>query len=277
MKKIIYLLISVLAIYFSGCQESSYSQFSDIDRVRLDDWDEDYRVKKEIHYNFIYAKQGVDVVRDTVYLTVLTIGYPKNYDRKIAFRQITEYEQEIVMDEKGNITDTLYHEILNKGVSGQHYLPMDSPEITPHLFVPANQVSVNIPIILLRDPSLKKEEMRVCLELVETEDFKLGENTHLFQTIFIADKYSKPSLWDRVTYDFGTYSERKHEFMTRVFETDINDDWIIYSLADISLITMYNRQCRKALDAYNADPENIANNLAPMKDENDLLVTFPLI
>lgn len=276
MKKIIYLLISVLGICFSGCQESPYFMFRDTDRVQLDDWDEILRVKKEIRYNFIYAKQGPDAVRDTVYLTVLTLGKPRDYDRKVSFRQITEYKQEIIMDEKGNITDTLYHEVLNKGVPGQHYLPMNDPEIAPHLFVPANQVRAEIPVILLRDPSLKEQEMRVCLELTETEDFRLGEDEHLFLTIFMADKYSKPSQWDRLIYHFGDYSERKHEFMTRVAETDINDDWLTYLLADLSLSTMWNKKCRNALNAYNADPDNIANNLAPMKDENGIPVTFPV-
>ena len=75
--------------------------------------------------------------------------------------------------------DSVVTEKPNKAIPGVHYVPMDDPEMENLLVVRADSVTLEVPVILLRDTSLQREEYRLCLQLVATEDFLLGESEHL--------------------------------------------------------------------------------------------------
>ena len=162
-----------------------------------------------------------------------------------------------------------------------HYVPMDDPEMLPLLVIQPNAVTAEIPVILLRDTTLQKDEYRLCLRLKVTEDFLLGENTELSGTIIFSDRLSKPGFWNSSVerYYFGTYSTRKHEFMIEVMQTEIDDAWWNRLAADYGELSYTKDKLRDALYAYNSDPGNIAQGLAPMREDpdnpNSALVTFP--
>lgn len=271
MKGIIYAIV-FLAIVMVGCQEAEYMLFNDIARVQMDE-------KEEMRTSFFYT--DASITRDTVYLTVNTIGDPVDRLRYIALEQISEYDVEYKYDAKGNLIDSIVTEKPNKAVAGVHYVAMDDPEMQPLLVVQPNAVTAEIPVILLRDESLTEDEFRLCLKLVATSDFQLGETNKLSVTIIFSDKLSRPDFWDtRVEkYYFGTYSTRKHEFMYEVMQTEINDAWWTKLSADYAELTYSKNKLKAALTAYNEDPDNIAQGLAPMREDQDdpksPLVVFP--
>ena len=272
MKRIIYTAIFLSASWLTGCQEAEYLLFNDIARVQMDEED-------EIRTSFYYTDASIN--RDTVYLTVNTIGDPEDRVRHIAMEQISEYDVEYKYDEKGNLIDSVLTEKPNKAVPGVHYVPMDDPEMLPLLVIQPNAVTAEIPVILLRDTTLQKDEYRLCLRLKVTEDFLLGENTELSGTIIFSDRLSKPGFWNSSVerYYFGTYNTRKHEFMIEVMQTEIDDAWWNRLAADYGELSYTKDKLRDALDAYNSDPGNIAQGLAPMREDpdnpNSALVTFP--
>ena len=99
MKRIIYTAIFLSASWLTGCQEAEYLLFNDIARVQMDEED-------EIRTSFYYTDASIN--RDTVYLTVNTIGDPEDRVRHIAMEQISEYDVEYKYDEKGNLICLLY-------------------------------------------------------------------------------------------------------------------------------------------------------------------------
>ena len=119
MKQIIYTVLFLVAIGLTGCQKAEYLLFNDIARVQMDE-------ANEILTSFYYMDAAIG--RDTVYLTVNTIGDPENRVRQIALEQISEYDVEYKYDEKGNLIDSILTEKPNKAVAGVHYVPMDDPE-----------------------------------------------------------------------------------------------------------------------------------------------------
>ena len=101
MKRIIYTAIFLSASWLTGCQEAEYLLFNDIARVQMDEED-------EIRTSFYYTDASIN--RDTVYLTVNTIGDPEDRVRHIAMEQISEYDVEYKYDEKGNLIDSVLTE-----------------------------------------------------------------------------------------------------------------------------------------------------------------------
>lgn len=271
MKRIIYTAIFLSASWLTGCQEAEYLLFNDIARVQMDEED-------EIRTSFYYTDASIN--RDTVYLTVNTIGDPEDRVRHIAMEQISEYDVEYKYDEKGNLIDSVLTEKPNKAVPGVHYVPMDDPEMLPvgHPAQCRNSGDTGHPA---SGHHLAKDEYRLCLRLKVTEDFLLGENTELSGTIIFSDRLSKPGFWNSSVerYYFGTYSTRKHEFMIEVMQTEIDDAWWNRLAADYGELSYTKDKLRDALDAYNSDPGNIAQGLAPMREDpdnpNSALVTFP--
>lgn len=273
MKKFIFILYVICLTGLSGCREAEYRLFDDVARVQMSG-------SKEQYYNFVY-KDRETVDRDTVYLTVQTIGDLSDAPRKIAFKQIPEYDITYKYDNKGNLVDSTMTEKTNKAVPGVHYVPMDSEEMQPLLVVKSRVVYVKIPVILLRDTSLRREEKRLRLKLVETEDFKLGENSQLSRVVVVGDKLLRPQKWDSwyEKYGFGKYSERKHEFMIEVTQEKVDDEWLDLLTYDSARLSYLKNKFKQELAKYNNDPKNLAEGLAPMREDSDdpnsPLVVFP--
>lgn len=104
--------------------------------------------------SFYYTDASIN--RDTVYLTVNTIGDPEDRVRHIAMEQISEYDVEYKYDEKGNLIDSVLTEKPNKAVPGVHYVPMDDPEMLPLLVIQPNAVTAEIPVIRFGTPPCKR-------------------------------------------------------------------------------------------------------------------------
>lgn len=274
--KSIYILFVVLMLVMQGCSEADLKLYSDEPRVYLGGY------TREASTTFYYDE--VDVVRDTLYIPVETMGGPRDYDRAVAIRQVTVYDVEYTIENGVKVDSTVTENPYN-AIAGKHFVSFDSEEAKQLMVIPANEVKAFIPVIFLRDPSLKENVYTLKIQLGDNDEFKIGGvKNDVEYTLICADKLVKPNFWGNYPYSggygaFGEYSTRKHEFMIEVTGEKINDEWWNTKVYGISgAQNHYQVKFKTALDRYNNDPANIASGAAPMREvEGDLsskLITF---
>ncbi|MBS7197074.1 MAG: DUF4843 domain-containing protein [Bacteroidales bacterium] len=267
MKQVKY-IVYILLLGVIGCQEADHYLFNSDARVQLDD-------TTRLSFSFVYLPS--DVIRDTIYVPVKIIGGPQDLNRKVRLSQVTEYSISYEKDLNGYVVDSVVTEIKNKAIPGKHYVAFDDPEMSGLLYAKANEVKSDIPIIVLRDLSLKTQEVRLGIKLEVSDDFLLGESKFLYRTIVLSDQLAKPSAWNALhDWIFGEYSTARHQFMIDVLKMPIDDEWFSRSLAEIFYLR---DKCAKALEVFNNDPDNIASGKAPLRenpnDPNSKVLTFP--
>ncbi|WP_293306795.1 DUF4843 domain-containing protein [Pedobacter sp. UBA5917] len=257
MKRLTYslaaILISVTAI---SCSKTQGLLYSDVARVQLND-------TATVSSTFVY--DAPTITRDTIYIQVNTIGEMANVDRAVKFVQVN------------NKTD------LFPAVSGQHFVPFDDPSIKNLMVIKANTVKAKIPVILLRDASLKTNTYRLRLQLAANDQFALGEVQSRSTSILFSDRLERFYSW-RVDngaapafYTLGKYSTRKHQFMIDVLHEQIDEAWY-QTMVNLGAQQHYGNTLKTALAKFNNDPVNIASGKAPLRETDEvgsLPITFP--
>ncbi|MDR1415070.1 MAG: DUF4843 domain-containing protein [Odoribacteraceae bacterium] len=262
---------ALLLLLATACTQEKPMPFLGDARVQLKD-------TTILRHTFIYS--AAEVSRDTLYIQVNTIGEMADHDRQVNIIQVPEYDITLVTDPVTNRVDTITTERPNKAVPGTHYIPLDDPALRPHAVIKARTVTAMIPIILLRDASLKTDDYRLRLQLAPSEDFNTGERRMIARTILFSDRLVQPSFWDiNVNYTFGAYSTRKHQFMIDVSGEKIDNEWYDANVRNVvGASQQYKNFFKAALARFNADPDNIASGAAPLRETDDPaspLVTFP--
>ncbi len=274
MKRLIFYMSVLLAIA-SGCKKDKYLMYSDMDRIQLND-------TFAMSATFVY--DDASVIKDTVYVQVNTIGQISTHDRAVKLEQIKEYTTTYTRDPITNqITDSVVAEMPYEAVAGVHYIALDDPSLAPLMVVKADSVHALIPIVLLRDTSLKTNSYRLRIQLVANDEFGLGEEAARQKTILFSDHLERFASWsvDNTSapayISFGKYSTGKHQFMIDVLGVNIDDAW--YRAASAAgALTEYENILKQALATFNSDPANIASGKAPLRetsDPNSAVVTFP--
>jgi len=274
MKKIIYLIITI-SLFIAGCTETDYLAYTDINRVQMND---------TTTQSFTFVYENVSVTKDTVWIRVNTIGNVSDVDREVKLLQVPEYIYTYVRDpQTGQITDTVKTERPNKAVSGVHYVDLTDAGLKKFYVVKANAVTALLPVVLLRDASLKSTGYRMRLQIAETKDFGLGELKARAKTIIFSDMLERFYSWRLDNYtasaysSFGKYSVVKHQFMIDVSGEVIDETWYQTILA-IQATAHYRNLFKTALNAFNANLANQAAGKAPLRETSDPaspLVTFP--
>lgn len=267
--------IAVVLVITSGCKKADLLMYNDMARVQLND-------TAAMSSTFIY--EAPSVVKDTVYIRVNTIGGITNYDRPVKLEQVQEYDYTYVRDPVTNVViDTIITEKPFTAQPGIHYVGLNDKGIAPMMVVKANEVFANIPIVLLRDASLKANTYRLRVQLAANSEFGLGEIKAREKTIIFSDRLERFYSWrvDNTTASaynsFGKYSIGKHQFMIDVLKTNIDDEWFMAAL-NAGALGQYRTVLKEALTAYNADPANIASGKAPLRESDapgSAAVTFP--
>lgn len=274
MKRFIY-IITILLVAASSCTKSEYLLFSDIARVQLSD-------TTALSSTFIYDPSTV--TKDTVYIEVSTIGGITNYDRPVKLVQVPEYDYTYVRDPVTNqITDTIATEKPFKAIPGTHYTDLADKSLESMMVIKADSVKALIPVVLLRDASLKANSYRLRLQLVANKEFGLGEKNSREKTIVFSDRLERFYSW-RIDgtaapafNTFGKYSIGKHQFMIDVLKVNIDEVWYQAILA-AQATNNYVNMLKSALNAFNSDPANIASGKAPLRETNSpasAVVAFP--
>jgi hypothetical protein len=268
-------IICILLAIAAGCKKADYLVYNDVARIQMAD-------TGVSSYTFVY--EAPVVVRDTVYIRLNTIGGITGQDRKVTLEQVTEYDITYVRDPVTNkVTDSTVKEKPFKAIAGKHYIPFDDPSMQALLVIKANKAFDSLPIILLRDTSLKSNSYRLRLKVVANNEFATGETKAIAKTLLFSDRLERFESWkvDAGTApaftSFGKYSVNKHQFMIDVLKVKIDEEWY-KAIAAAQAQQHYKNMLRDALAAFNANPVNIAAGKAPLRETSDPtspLVSFP--
>lgn len=253
--KYIWAFIAVLALV--SCKKDQYYLYNDIARIQFGP--EPSRIYTPAYnlvdtlkpYTFYYEDAAVK--EDTVFFDIYAIGGTAKNDRPFTLQQ----EQ---------LPNTL------NAVPGTHYVAFTDTRATKHYVIKAGTVHTRVPVIVLRDPSLKTSTPALKFKVVDDANFKIGEVSNIWRKVLITDRLSQPAAWDAsvTQYYFGKYSVVKHKFMIDVTGEKWDQDFFTVTKSDNGLLSYYIAVVKTALIDYNqGHPGN------PLKDENGELVVIP--
>ncbi len=199
-----------------------------------------------IPYSFFIADKAI--VDDTVHVKVCLSGLLVDYDRPINLIQTNVGEEDAA-------------------VPGVHFIAFDDPLVVDSVCMPGGKAVAYIPVVLLRDVSLKTQVKRLKLTVGQNEHFRPGIDKFRDFTVIMADFALKPKLWDSFWgYYFGpTFGSEKLKFIIQVtgymeFDVYPSDLQLVYYLSGIF---------QEKLAEYNeAHPDN------PLAEADGTLVGF---
>lgn len=247
MKKIFYMIGLMAAAIFSSC-EKDLPLYSD-SQARLNFYYKDNRVSDSlVSYSFSYHG---NVQEDTIWFEVLTMGFPADYDRSFELEQVD-----------------------GDAVAGTHYVSFDDAAIKEKFFkVKANAVSARVPVVVLRDASLKDKQVKLVVKIKDNGIFAPGYDETNYKIVRITDRLSKPDAWDgRMDYYFDPYGSVKHQFMIDVTGDMWDDDYINSFIDDFGYVSYLKSKLRVALEEENA--RRAAQGLDPLAEADSTPVTF---
>jgi hypothetical protein len=227
----------------SACQELEIDGYENDPRLYF------YRAttttgqRDSITYSFFF--QGRTVVQDTVWVEVRTMGLPSPEPRPFKVMQ-------------SNASDTSAAKV------GTHYLSFDSA--TELMQVPPGAFSAFVPVILLRDASLKQEEVRLEITITENEHFKLGVKDNNKFTVKVSDFAARPASWTIWEYfSFKTWGPQKMLFLIEYLGIDFNEP----APMEFDILLYYAGLAKDALKRYND-----LHPLEPLREDDGTLVSF---
>lgn len=258
MKNFKYILIALVCVCsIQSCKKSDDFLYTDIARIQFG---------PAPQYSYLYAYTFSDSSKvesltalntatlvDTVYFDIYTMGKVSDQDRAFVLKQ----EQ----------VNGQYN-----AVPGVHYKAFTDPDVTKNYVIKAGQVHSRIPIILLRDASLKTNSAVLKFNIVANDNFQLGQEQLTWRKVTFTDRLSQPAAWNAqaVSLWYGKYSEVKHRFMINATGQKWDQDFLTMIIKDNQLQQYWISVVKSALAAYNnAHPGN------PLIDEFGSLVVLP--
>jgi hypothetical protein len=139
--------------------------------------------------------------------------------------------------------------------------------------IPAGAYTANLPVVIKRSAIMKKQALRLLLEVVASKDFLPGvpgskgservAGGTIRYLIKLNDYLTKPDNWDTwLVYFFGKYSAVKYKFI--IESTGMA---VIPSDLPYGIYSVYSTLCKQKLAEYEADN-------GPLIDENGDPVSF---
>ncbi len=249
-------IVCILSIMLMGCEEGEIHTYLGENYVQFD-LEKENRV---LNYSFLNKKDGIGkpVTIDTVWLPAFCTGDMGNEVRFFRLKQVVEYISEPRFDETGALLDSVLVAAANQAEPGVHYIDFNDPGYLELCKVKPNVVEFLVPIILLRDLSLKKEKVTLALQFMASDDFKEGDFLVKMAQVVIGDMLEFPKAWSNIDYgeamymnpELGRYSEVKHQLLIDL-TGDLWDDEFLKSLTYDQRV-YYRHIARQELDRINA-------------------------
>ena len=195
MKKYLNILYAiVIAAGFASC-EKDLEVYSDT-TCRLNFYYANVESRSDFYpnfaeetYTFVYG--SADLKEDTLWYEVETMGILKDQDRAITIVQIAT----------GN----------NDAVPGQHYVAFNDPTLKSKYIIPAGKSRTKIPVVLLRDASLKEKSVTLRFSLQANEYFELGYPEFSTRQVIFTDQLTEPAEWSYNPWpEYGDYSLKSY-------------------------------------------------------------------
>lgn len=200
MKKIWKYLAVGIALLAVGCERHDALMFQDVARVCFARGENGDGQQDSILQSFFVVPENQE--RDTVWVEVALMGFPTDKDRPIRIVQTNR-------------------DAANAAIAGTHYLAFDDEEVKNLIAIKAHQVTARIPIIFLRDISLKTEKKRLEMAIEENDYFKQGIDADCHFMVQTTELAEMPENWDSAwdTY-FGEWSSQKMWFIVNYLGLD---------------------------------------------------------
>jgi hypothetical protein len=209
------LLLLTASALVSSCQEKVVNKF-DADNslffYRGTSNSKGINQQDSLSYSFFLAPGSL--AQDTTWLDIYLTGVPVDYDRAITLVQTNVGQP-------------------GAAVSGTHFVPLTDQGLASKLIMPANKVSVAVPIIVKRTTEMNAQEFRLDLAIVPNEFFVEGIKDRTKYSLKITAMAVKPALWDVANSFlsmFGTWGQVKMKFVI---------DYVGYSEFDVIPNTDY--------------------------------------
>lgn len=245
-KNILYTLVLLFVAGLTGCKENTALEYENEPALYFENVWEGQR--DSVAQTFFIKSKGT--TKDTVRIEILTMGFPFAEDRPFLLEQTNVGKP-------------------GAAVPGKHYMAFDDPEMLKELVMPAGAVRKSFPLVILYDPSLDLEEVRLELKIKANDAFKVGIGTWSSFVVKMTAMAVKPISWDTYwRYTFGeTWGSRKMKFI--IENTGFSDFDGGYLDSDYS--DYLAAKVRQKLLEYNED-EN--NSDRPMREADGTLVEF---
>jgi hypothetical protein len=244
--KIIYISLLILSVgALFSCQEKEIDRYENDPRLYF--FRSSYVQGQRDSISASFFILGNLASRDTVYLEIRTMGMPSTERRFFKVEQMNVGEA-------------------HAAISGKHFVAFDDEVYKSLWVVEPGEITATLPIILLRDASLKSEEVRLEITFAENEYFKSGIINNSRFVIKISDYATKPATWDG-WYVLGAWGPQKMLFLIQYVGIDFNDDPTKYT-ADYNYLMYLMGLANEALANYTASHDK------PLQEEDGTLVSF---
>jgi|GEM_PF-196670 len=248
-------LLGFFALSAGGCKEDPYELFDGPARLHFGPAPEavnliNYRPDTLRRQTFAY--RDASVTRDTVYFNIYTVGHVGAADRPFVLEQI----------QLGGVENA---------VPGVHYLPFDHPDLTDQYVIKAGTAHRRVPIVLLRDASLKTKDVVLGLKIKPNAHFLEGEAARLWRKVEFTDRLSRPQRWSGTdeAVNFGPYSRKKHQFMIDITGFRWDDEFLGNEFLNLSFRIYWMNRIKQEWE------DRFATNPNEMIDENGDFWFFP--
>jgi len=250
-------LLGVFALV-AGCKEDRYALFHGPARLHFGPapfWANqpnliNFPLDTLKRRTFVY--RDASVTRDTVYFDVYTVGHVGTEDRAFELEQMPVGGAE-------------------NAVAGVHYLAFDDPALASQYVIRAGATHRSIPIVLLRDVSLKTSDIVLGLKIKPNAHFLEGDAGRLWRKVEVTDRLSRPQRWmgreEREV--LGAYSRKKHQFMIDVTGFRWDDDFLNNEYANISFRVYWMNRLKQAWQ------DMLVTDMDELFDENGDFWSFP--
>ena len=193
-------------------------------------------------YSFVYGDPNIK--QDTLWFEVETMGFVADTDRPISLVQV---------DSAG----------VDNAVPGQHYVAFTDATLSSRYVMPAGKARTKVPVIILRDQSLKDKAVVLKFRINANDSFVNGYEQLSTRVVTFTDHLSEPSrwtyaypYWDDYTISFadyfGDYGPVKHQFLINETGEKWDDEYIDKLMTGDSMYLEYmQRKMAKCLREYN--------------------------
>ena len=190
----------------------------------------DHETADSVAYSFFTLDSHIP--RDTVWVETITMGLPSDQDRPFTIVQTNTSESDAAQP-------------------GVHYIPFDDPEVRDSIRISAGEVTRLVPVILLRDESLKSSTKRLVLSIQANEYFRPGIDAWRTYTITMTDTAINPSIWDSYWSNYLGASWGPEKLRFAIEATGYKD--FEERPIDPGLASWMYTVCSQRLEEYNAE------------------------
>ncbi|PKP00173.1 MAG: hypothetical protein CVU13_01295 [Bacteroidetes bacterium HGW-Bacteroidetes-8] len=192
------ILLLTLVMIITACQEKVVNKFegeSSLFFFRGSSNSKGTPQTDSVSYSFFLAASSTN--EDTVWVDVQLTGVPSDKDRALP----------IIQTNTG---------AAGAAVAGTHYLAFNDPAVSKYMVLPANRVSVAIPVVVKRTSEMNTSEFRLDMAITTNEYFIAGIKDRTSYTVKVTAMAVKPALWDVANSYlsiFGPWGQAKMKFI----------------------------------------------------------------